>query len=155
MKFWPFKTRPPSLPPCGARPPVDMPDAECLSSDSSRLAPSGLNYDVSREAFDLFAALHAGNTHDAMFRAFRLQRLARDAKFPDTQEAAESLEIALMCCEACGASPVPLAAARLVRTMVLDGLIHAIAIQQLDAAEHVRVESSISHVLAGLAGNHP
>lgn len=108
-----------------------------------RLAPSGRNYDLSREAFELLAALRLADAHEAMFRAFRVHRLARDAGFPDTQEAAEALEIALVCCETCNAPPVPAATRHLVRTMVLDGLIHAIAIPDSDAIGGVESDASL------------
>ena len=144
MKFWPVRawkrSRSSSADNGGATGRVGIAPIE-LRFD--RLAPSGRNYDLSREAFDLLAALRVADVHECMFRAFRLHRLARDGGFPDTQEAAEALEIALICCERCDAPPVPAAARHLVRTMVLDGLIHAIAIPDSEASEGMESDASL------------
>lgn len=110
----------------------------------TRLSPSGRHYDISREAFELFAAMRSVEPQEAMFRAFRLHRLARDARFPETQEAAEALEIALVCCETCDSPPVLAACAHLVRTMVLDGLIHSMAVGKVKAIEPVAISRRLS-----------
>ncbi|MDF3983406.1 hypothetical protein P3W24_13945 [Luteibacter sp. PPL201] len=132
MSFWTFGTR--RTRPRGR--PLNWAFADTTDSERgvSRLAPSGTHYALSREAFDLLLALRSGDHHEAMFRAYRLHQMARDNDFPDTQEMVEALEIALVCCESCEAAPVHKACAQVVRTMVLDGLIHEIPAHAVDDA---------------------
>ncbi|MET0254968.1 MAG: hypothetical protein ABW193_04200 [Luteibacter sp.] len=93
------------------------------------------NDELTHEAFELFAAMTSGESHEAMFRAFRLHRLARNAGFTDTQAAAEALEIALVCSEACDTRAVQRACNEVVQTMILDGLLRSVAVDALDIVQ--------------------
>jgi nicotinamidase-related amidase len=91
------------------------------------------NDELAHEAFELFAAMAIEESHEAMFRAFRLHRLARNAGFTDTQVAGEALEIALVCSESCDTRAVHRACNQLVQTMILDGLLRSVAVDGLDS----------------------